>query len=263
MIGQGRTAEVYECKENKVVKLFKDNICKDAIANEYRINQALHNSGIPVAKTYDLVKVDGRYGIVYEYVKAPSMMKVLASKPWKADQLAKMMANLHKTLQKNVDIKSQNQNEKIKGNIALTSMLSNEIKHKLYDYIDTLPNDDILCHGDLHPDNILISKDKVIVIDWMTATKGNPLSDIASTSIMFKYGVVPEEMTYLQKCIVRHIRHRFLQQYLKRYIKITGEKLKEIEKWEVPMAAARLVVGIPAREKEQLKNFINKKMSVK
>ncbi len=261
IIGQGRTAEVYEWKDNKVVKLFKETISKNSITHEYRINQVLHNLGIPVAKTYDLIKVDGKYGIVYEYIKAPSMMKVLSSKPWKVDQLAKMMANLHKVLQKHVDIELQNQNKRIKGNIALTDRLPSDIKKKLYDYIDTLPDDNILCHGDLHPDNILISRDRVIVIDWMTAAKGNPLSDVARTSIMFKYGTIPEPTTDTQKYIIQRIRHRFLIKYIKRYLKLSGGNIKEIEKWEVPMAAARLIEGIPNGEKELLINLINKKIN--
>ncbi|MCD2349049.1 MULTISPECIES: phosphotransferase family protein [Clostridium] len=81
--------------------------------------------------------------------------------------------------------------DRLKSSISKVDLLSDDIKEKLYNYIDTLPDDNILCHGDFHPDNILITKDNAIIIDWMTAAKGNPLADVARTSVMLKFGNVP------------------------------------------------------------------------
>ena len=90
----------------------------------------------------------------------------------------------------------------------------------------------------------------------MTVTQGNPLADIARTSVMFKFGVVPIK-TYMEKQIVNFIRNKFYLEYIKHYINITGVK---IEQWELPVAAARLTEWLPENEKMDLLEFINKKM---
>ncbi|MFD1910018.1 phosphotransferase family protein [Paenibacillus rhizoplanae] len=50
-----------------------------------------------------------------------------------------------------------------------------------------LPDGEKLCHGDFHPDNILMD-DKLWVIDWMTGVRGNPAADVARSVIMFSIG---------------------------------------------------------------------------
>lgn len=261
LIGQGRTAEVYEWENNTVIKLFNKDMSKDAIIDEYKINQELTKlRNVPVAKTYDVVEINDRYGIVYEFISAPSMMTAMSSKPWKLNALAKTLATLHKSLQINVNFSIQNQNERLKQHIGYTDLLTDDIKQTLYAYIDSLPCPNILCHGDLHPENVLIEEDAAIIIDWMTATKGDPLSDVARTSIMFKYGILPDNMTWIQKFIIQRMRQGFLNTYLKTYIHISGVKKSDIDKWELPMAAARLIEGIPPQEKELLLELIHRKL---
>lgn len=108
------------------------------------------------------------------------------------------MADLHKSIQKYIDIEMPDQKERLKQDIARANLLYPEVKDKLYKYIDNLKSDSILCHGDFHPDNILISNGKLVVIDWMTVTKGNPLADIERTSIIFKYAFIPEDKSFIE-----------------------------------------------------------------
>ncbi|MBU3171774.1 phosphotransferase family protein [Clostridium estertheticum] len=167
--------------------------------------------------------------------------------------------SLLKTLQKKVNFKLSTNKTRLKDNISNTELLTYDIKTRLYNYIDELKDDNILCHGDFHPDNILITKDGEIIIDWMTATQGNPLTDIARTSIMFKFGVVPNK-TFPEKQIINLIRNKFYLEYIKHYLKLTGVKIEQIEQWEIPVAAARLTEWLPKEEKTALLNFIDKKM---
>nr|WP_269144227.1 aminoglycoside phosphotransferase family protein [Clostridium guangxiense] len=118
-------------------------------------------------------------------------MKVLSTNPWKLSKEAHRLTKLHKSIQQKIDFQLPKYTDRLKSSISKVDLLSDDIKEKLYNYIDTLPDDNILCHGDFHPDNILITKDNAIIIDWMTAAKGNPLADVARTSVMLKFGNVP------------------------------------------------------------------------
>ena len=42
LIGQGRTAEVYEYSTGKIIKLFRNGIPANVIKNEYRISLELY-----------------------------------------------------------------------------------------------------------------------------------------------------------------------------------------------------------------------------
>ena len=141
----------------------------------------------------------------------------------------------------------------------MTELLLDDVKMRSYEYINEIEDGNILCHGDFHPDNILITKNGEIIIDWMTATQGNPLADIARTSIIFKFGVVPDK-TYIEKQIINFIRNKFYLEYIKYYMKLTGVKIEQIEQWELPVASARLTEWLPKDEKAALLNFINIKM---
>nr|WP_278286432.1 MULTISPECIES: phosphotransferase [Clostridium] len=129
------------------------------------------------------------------------------------------------------------------------------MKEKLYKYIDKLANDNILFHGDFHPDNLLIMKDKAVIIDCMTAAKGNPLADVARTSVMLKFGDIPRKSN-IEKILINFFRKKL---YLE-YINISKVNINQIRQWELPIAAARLIEWLPESEKRNLLNFVTSEL---
>ena len=208
LIAQGRTAEVFEWEQDKILKLFRAGLPKSMIENEYENSANIYKQLSLVPKVYKLIEVDNRIGIIYEKVNGKTMMQVIASKPWRVKKEAQRFAELHKSIQEKVHFELPNCKKTLKDNISRTDLLQEDIKTRLYEYIDELEEGNILCHGDFHPDNVLITKNGEIIIDWMTATQGNPFADIARTSIMLKFAVVPVKM-YIEKPIINFIRNKF------------------------------------------------------
>ena len=66
IIGKGRTAEVYDYKDNKVLKLFYSTSNDKDIEYEYLITKNISNITSIVPKVYDVINVNNRMGIVYE-----------------------------------------------------------------------------------------------------------------------------------------------------------------------------------------------------
>jgi hypothetical protein len=95
----------------------------------------------------------------------------------------------------------------------------------------------------------------------MDATKGNPLADVARTSVLFKYADVPQEKSRFEKSIINFFRKKFFSDYIKHYLKISGVNIEQVEEWELPVAAARLREGLSGREREALANFVNNQIS--
>lgn len=259
LIGEGRTAEVFQWGEDKILKLFRTGMPKIMVENEYKTSLNICENTKLIPRVYKLVEMDNRTGIVYEKINGITMLEIIASKPWRVKKEAKRLAEIHKSIQQKVNFDLPNFKTVLKDNIAKTDLLSTDVKDKLYEYTDELADDKVLCHGDFHPDNVLISKNKETIIDWMTATQGSPLADVARTSIILLFSDVPVK-SYIKRKIINYFQHKFYSEYIKHYINISGAKLEQIEQWELPIAAARLIEGLSENEKTVILKFIDNKM---
>ncbi|WP_432663006.1 aminoglycoside phosphotransferase family protein [Wukongibacter baidiensis] len=260
LIGEGRTAEVYEWGCDRVLKLYKKGIKRNIIENEFRASKEILKVDIPAPEVFELIEYEDRLGIISERVYGHTMIKSILLKPWRMVNEAKRLAEIHKRIQKKIDVDLPRQKNRLKKQIESTDLLVEDIKEKIYKYLEKLSDDNILCHGDFHPDNILISKNKEIVIDWMDAAIGNPAADVARTSILFKYGSLPDDKSLLERKVVDFVRRKFYSEYIKHYTEICNISTEEIEVWELPIAAARLVEDIPECEKAILIDYINKRI---
>ena len=42
----------------------------------------------------------------------------------------------------------------------------------------------VLCHGDLHPSNVILTVDGPMVVDWFDTGRGDPIADIARSTLL-------------------------------------------------------------------------------
>lgn len=145
-------------------------------------------------------------------------------------------------------------------NIGNAPLLHEEEKQRIIRYLEGLPDDNKLCHGDFHPDNVLMGQTPFI-IDWMTAAVGSPAADAARTLILLGMGTLPQGTPRFIVWVVSVLRKRLREQYQKRYIELSGISLSEIERWTMPVAAARLVEWVPEEEKNQLVQWVRERLS--
>ncbi|MNP75681.1 hypothetical protein D3C76_1727830 [compost metagenome] len=90
---------------------------------------------------------------------------------------------------------------------------------------------------------------------------GDPAGDVARTVILFSLGTMPEGTPNIIKIIVNFMRNRMKTEYIKEYLNITGKDYSEIDKWVLPVAAARLVEWIPKEEQDKLVILIKDRLS--
>ncbi len=184
-IANGRTAEIYSWKEGEVLKLFYDWVKLEDIKNEVRIVRTIHACGLPIPTVGDLIHVNGRTGLIYQREYGDNMWKNLSQKPWRVFDYAGRMAKLHfqihtRTIQGEIPFQEQKLFAKIRDAESIPSRL----KSKALSALETMPNNNQLCHGDLHPGNILMTADGEVIIDWIDSSIGNPLADLARTTIL-------------------------------------------------------------------------------
>jgi hypothetical protein len=260
LIGQGRTAEVFLLQDNYVIKLFRPSFPLIAIENEYKVCKAIEGL-INIPKVYKLIELDARNAIIYQRIVGTTGFKFLLSKPLNVKKLAYEFAEIQFHIN-SISIK-ENIPELtfiLDRNINMQDLLSVESKQRIINYMNDLPTSNKLCHGDYHPDNLLFQNSEPFVIDWMTATRGNPLADVARTSILLKWAEPGPGTPALLKIVISYIRKNFYKHYISKYIELSGANIGDIEKWELPVMAARLMEWIPASEKKVLIYKINRQL---
>lgn len=260
LLGQGNTAEIYEWETNHILKLYRKGIPDTLCEDEFRVTKNVYDLLQVTPKPIDIVHINNRIGAVYERIQGKTMLKEMLSKPWAFSKYSRLLAQCHIKIQKPVDFNLPTVKEKLKSDIEASALLSDIEKQQIYQYISTLPDGDILCHFDFHPDNIMLSAGKNIIIDWMTACKGDRFSDVARTSIILKYSEIPRVPHFINLVFAKAMK-RIYHGYLKEFIKTTGVQTEKIKAWEMPIAAARLREWIPQREKQKLLAFVRKSIS--
>ena len=237
-IAYGRTAEIYNWHNGQVLKLFYNWFELKDIEFEARVARAILASGLPVPTVGDVIQVNGRNGLVYQRVDGETMLKKMITEPWNVFSYAHLMAELHfkmhaSTIQ--ADIPSQRQ--KLSSKIRRAEALPEHLRAKALDALEAMPDYNRLCHGDFHPGNILIAAQGEIVIDWIDASNGNPLADVARTTILALGATETRQIQgLLQKALVR----MFHAAYIHYYFKLSPGGEAEYNRWLSIVAAARL-----------------------
>lgn len=247
-IGQGRTAEIFEWDERQVLKLFHAGFPAEWIAYEAEAARLAHQAGLAAPATAGTLTLDGRTGILYERIDGVSMLQTISSKPWMMPGAVRQIVEVQLAMHRCVCRELPSQRERLARSIQTAPALAAESKDHLLRILSDLPDGEAVCHGDYHPDNILMSPRGPIVIDWMTATRGNPLADVARTSLMARSPGLPHWIGGFDRQFIRFGQVLFHASYLKEYQRRHPLPPGQLEAWMPIQAAARLIERIPGEE---------------
>ena len=251
IVGLGRTAEVLSWNKNQVLKLFRDGWSLSSVKWEENVARKIYEAGLPVPTVFGIVELNGRHGIIYERVDGPSMQSLLIAKPDKIEHFADMFAKLHSQMHSVELTGLPSQRQRLERKIHNAEPLPDNRKNGALRALRKLPDGNVVCHGDFHPDNILMSSRGPVIIDWNDATQGNSHADIARTLLLLQQGD-PLQPVDIDKEQISSMRSSFIDTYLKSYMKTRPIPLEKVELWRLPVTAARLSEGIKQEENRLL-----------
>lgn len=250
-LSQGNTSEIYEWEPGKILKLYREGLPDRLCLEEFSITKNVYERLRISPEPFETVRIDGRAGAVYEQIRGETMIKSIASKPWTYKKYAGMLAQCHARIQIPVNFKLTTVKEKLKKDIEATKLLSDAEKRQIHRYIASLPDGNSLCHFDFHPGNVMVSGAQCRVIDWMTACIGDPLSDAARTVLLLSFAEIPKAPFWVN-ALAKTVQKKICKAYLSEYLKLTGAEFADIQKWVLPLAAARLREWISEKEAQKL-----------
>ncbi|MBI5298341.1 MAG: phosphotransferase [Chloroflexi bacterium] len=236
-IASGRTADVHAWGEGSVLKLFHPWFDLESIQYEQRITRAVCASGVAAPQVGELVQVGERYGLTYQRVDGPSMLDLLQRKPWTVFACARALAELQAQMHASVfesDIPSQR--ERLAYKLEHAAALSAAVRTSLLNRLASMPTGAQVCHGDFHPGNVIMTAQGGVAIDWIDASRGNPLADAARTSIILQ-GLAAGEIS---NPILKQFARVFHAAYLRHYFHQRPQGREEFRRWLPIVAGARL-----------------------
>lgn len=251
-LAQGRVAEIFAWGDQQVLKLFRSNN-RAAAEHEARIARLAVAAGVKTPRVYEIVEVEGRPGIIYERVHGPSMFAVLAAQPWRLFSLARILAEAQAALHQCVVTELPSMRETLQRDIQACALLPDDLRPATLAVLHQLPDDNKLCHGDFHPDNLILGSDGTVIIDWPNARRGYPLADVARTSVILQTGPLSPTLSPAKRAFLNSARALFRAAYVQRYFQISSLSRQPLPNWEVPLAAARLNEGIAGEQASLIK----------
>ena len=254
-LAEGRTAEIYPWQDGTILKLYRVWCPPHWVEDEARIAGIVTDAGIPSPRAFEIVEVDGRRGLVYERLEGVSMLTEMTRQPHKLLSFARTLADLQLRVHQCTAPDLPEMHSALERAITTTRHLPGDLRTAAYHALEKLPEGDRLCHGDYHPDNVLITPKGPVIIDWMTASRGDLWADVARTHLLLRLGQPTGDSGAFW--LLRFGRQIYYQTYIARYTSRTPSGKSQLQAWLPVMAAARLNEDIP-HERAALIDLVRK-----
>jgi len=235
-IGQGHKSEVFELPDGRVLKLFFSRFASLAPV-EIAICDSLARAGVLAPRVDETIEVDGRPGIVFRNLKVgQTLSSAIRTKPWQILAVARDLARLHAGVHECSSHELPSQRTRLEEEIRASVGPTEEARSAALRALGELPAGELVCHNDIHGLNVIVHPSGSMIIDWVLATQGNPLADIATGVLQLRFGEQPRGLA--ARAAQELGRAVFWRAYLRRYLELRPCRAGELARWELPVAVA-------------------------
>ncbi|MGH7563461.1 MAG: phosphotransferase family protein [Gemmatimonadota bacterium] len=235
-IGEGHKSEVFVLPDGRILKLFFPHFAYLA-EMEAHLSGLLAQAGVHAPRVDEILEVDGRPGIVFGNLReGQTLSKAVRSRPWRTQAMARELAKIHAAVHECSAPELPSQRERIDDQIRAATVLSDEARGTALETLRTLPDGATVCHNDVHMLNVVVCPGGAMIIDWVLATRGNPLADVATAALQLRFGEPPG--SFAARWPLEAGRALFRHTYLRHYLRLRSCRREELARWRLPAAAA-------------------------
>ena len=189
VIGRGANGEVYRLDPDTIIKVYLNPDSLPDIQRERELARRAFVLGVPTAIPYDVVRVGEGYGSVFELLNAKSLAKLIAAEPEKLDEYIKISVDLLKTIH-GTELKPGEIPDMKAVALGwaqwLKDWLPADQSDKLIRFIQAVPEDNHMLHGDYHIKNVMMQNGEALLIDMDTLCMGHPVFEFASIYLAYQ-----------------------------------------------------------------------------
>jgi aminoglycoside phosphotransferase (APT) family kinase protein len=231
---------VHAYGRDAVIKIPDLETPEDWILAEARYADAVRAAGAPAPRLLDVRDVRGRAASVWERIRGPSMWEEILAAPTRAAAYGAQLADLELELFGLVPpLALPTQRDRLVNKVRRCAAA---IDAALGEVLDGLPapcRPLRLCHGDLHPGNVILSGAGPVVIDWFDASRGDRAGEVARSRLLL-VGATDDELPSHLPGATRPMLVALADGYLRgirAQLDITDD---ELQRWEAVEAVAQM-----------------------
>jgi streptomycin 6-kinase len=184
-LGEGFSADIHAWAPGQVVKLFKAAVAPRAARHEARVTRAAFAAGCPAPEVLGEVTLDGRFGIVLSRLDGPTLTQSLLTGAATREQAGAILAALYRTVHETTAPPGiPSLSEWFDAVSAVPGGMPTHIAPGVLSLIERLPPATGLCHGDLHPDNVIMTAEGPTIIDWVAAVRAPAAYDLGRCHVI-------------------------------------------------------------------------------
>jgi aminoglycoside phosphotransferase (APT) family kinase protein len=186
-----------------------------------------------------------------EKVSGKILGDLMLDRKWLVVKYARILADVHARIHSCDAPDLPSVQEHLERRITSVSFLPEQTKSAVLKFLNGLPDGEAICHGDFYIDNIMVASDKPVVIDWIVAGRGNPLADVARTWML--HGLASWPYIPPGRFVIDPLRAILNRAYIARYMRKRPFVRDELDRWLIPVLAARLAEGVEGERDRFLK----------
>ncbi|MGN0295361.1 MAG: phosphotransferase [Lachnospiraceae bacterium] len=235
-----RTSKNVFQDEDIVIKAFGSDYSKADVLKEAWNQACVEETGLPVPECLQVLKFEGQWSIISEYIRGETLEQLMRVHPERADTYLELFVKLQLQVHEQNVPRLVMMQDKLRQKI-IRSPLDEVVRSRLCSRLDRMPHEEKLCHGDFIPSNIIMGEGThPYILDWPHASRGNGPADAANTWLVFC--LEGQEDTA----------HR----YLEIYCGMSGTKESTVKDWIPIVAAAGTADCVSAKKRKFLMNQI-------
>jgi aminoglycoside phosphotransferase (APT) family kinase protein len=231
---------------NKLVKVYLSDPY-EYVEKAYQRQKYVHDAGLPIPAVYGIKKISAKEtALEMEYIEGNPLVSMYEGK--NDEMLTAAMRIMVRLQCQMYAINAENGNlpdltDFYEREISSTPYLAEQLKEALLALMKKLDNGKTnLCHGDIHPYNIMYNGEKQWIIDWEDASKGDPAAD-ACMSYFYS-------MRWAAKG-----NNRSDEQYLKLFCEESGISRNEVLAWLPVIAGVQININ-DDKDREFISEYI-------
>lgn len=210
---------------------------------------AVRAVGAPAPRVIETVEIDGRLVGLYQRIVGPSMWEQICAAPETAGDVGVLLGRLHRQV---LDIAAPltvpRQRDRLVGKFRRAAAM---VDPELLTATSLIPDGSLgttLCHGDLHPGNVVMSDEGPVIIDWFDACGGAAIGDIARSSLLMGAGGAAVHSVAHLPGASHQVLTELHDGYLDQVSQNSPPVSVEFDRWLRIAAVARLSEGVAVDE---------------
>jgi thiamine kinase len=243
-VARGTRSVIHAYGRGAVIKVPEPETPESWIHFEAAYAEAARGSGAPVPRFLGMETVAGRAASVWQRIDGPSLWQQIVDRPRRSARFGALLADMQEALFALVPpVGLPPQRDRLATKIRLAAATIARAHADVLALVPPASGAARLCHGDLHPSNVILSADGPMLVDWFDASRGDPVADIArSCLILLADGA--ETPAHLPGAD-RETLERLTAAYLARMREHRDVDDDLLARWQAVSAVARISEGVP------------------